>query len=228
MIHNMLAVATEGVGTSLALVVDMPIALAAVLLFGAGAVAYRSLGLGAALMFLLDPDRGRRRRAMVRDRIASRAGHSRTFLRKSRHDMANRARGLAARFRDLAGPVELVEDDVLVERVRAKIGRYATLVCAEYQDSRRGGPRTLILGAREVVALGPRGELVAADPGVASVVTSAGLEVLGETRVVGAAISDDGARVAVHDGELARSWVREGRTEVDLDNRTWLEMLAAI
>jgi hypothetical protein len=48
MIHNMLAVATEGVGTSLALVVDMPIALAAVLLFGAGAVAYRSLGLGAA------------------------------------------------------------------------------------------------------------------------------------------------------------------------------------
>jgi hypothetical protein len=84
------------------------------------------LGLGAALMFLLDPDRGRRRRAMLRDGVASRAGGSTTFLRKSGHDVGNRAKGLAARARRLARRDGPVEDEVLVERVRAKIGRYVS------------------------------------------------------------------------------------------------------
>ena len=105
------------------------------------------LGLGAALMFLLDPDRGRRRRAVVRDRIASRAGDSRTFLRKSRHDVANRTRGLAARARTLASRNGPVEDDVLVERVRAKLGRYVT----------HPGPIDVVADAGEVTLRGPVG-----------------------------------------------------------------------
>lgn len=84
------------------------------------------LGLGASAMYLLDPERGRRRRAMLRDGISARACDSERFLRKSGRDFGNRARGMAARTRNRVFPARPVEDDVLAERVRAKMGRYVS------------------------------------------------------------------------------------------------------
>ena len=78
--------------------------------------------LGAGAMFLLDPDRGGRRRALVRDKFV-RATHKTSdgFSALSR-DVANRARGAAA---EVQG--HLRSDDVdsrkLIERVRAELGR---------------------------------------------------------------------------------------------------------
>jgi osmotically-inducible protein OsmY len=78
--------------------------------------------IGAGLMFLLDPDRGDRRRALARDQVLSagrRAGDQ--LGAKARH-LGNRARGLAASARarfqgDEAG------DEVVEERVRAELAR---------------------------------------------------------------------------------------------------------
>ncbi len=84
------------------------------------------LGAGAAAAFLLDPRSGRRRRALIRDK-AKQAAHLSTFglagaVSKTWRDIANRARGAAAETRS-AWKRDYVADDVLVERVRSKIGR---------------------------------------------------------------------------------------------------------
>lgn len=57
------------------------------------------LGLGAAAMYYFDPEQGRRRRALARDRLA----HARRVMREqasrqARH-LRNRAQGLAAEAR---------------------------------------------------------------------------------------------------------------------------------
>lgn len=95
-------------------------------------------GLGAGLMYLLDPDRGRRRRAIVRDRLSSRIGDSEAFLGKTARDSANRARGLLARTRTRVTPGGRVSDDVLAERVRSKLGRYVSHPGAIEVDAQRG------------------------------------------------------------------------------------------
>ncbi|HEX6308165.1 MAG TPA: BON domain-containing protein [Longimicrobiales bacterium] len=77
---------------------------------------------GAGLTYLLDPDRGGRRRALVRDRLVH-AGHEAEDLTRStaRH-VRNRARGLAHEAR--ARLTERgVDDRVLEERVRSEVGR---------------------------------------------------------------------------------------------------------
>jgi osmotically-inducible protein OsmY len=81
------------------------------------------LGIGTGLMFFLDPARGRRRRALVRDQAVhwARVG-AETFGAKQR-DAAHRATGIAARLRSVFSPDAVVGDDVLVERVRAQLGR---------------------------------------------------------------------------------------------------------
>lgn len=80
---------------------------------------------GAGLAYFLDPDRGTRRRAVARDQ-AVRAGHKAADAAgATARDAAHRAQGLAAETRarfDRAAP----PDDVLAERVRAKLGRYSS------------------------------------------------------------------------------------------------------
>lgn len=76
---------------------------------------------GVAAMYFLDTQSGRRRRALARDKLV-RAQHLATdTLHDVEHDVENRSRGLLARAGRLlrGGPVE---DEVLVERVRAKLG----------------------------------------------------------------------------------------------------------
>ena len=83
-----------------------------------------ALGLGAGVAYLLDPDRGRRRRALMGEK----AGHfwriaSRSADRKTR-DLTNRARGVISQVKR-TGKDE-VSDDVLVDRVRSEMGHAVT------------------------------------------------------------------------------------------------------
>ncbi len=80
-----------------------------------------SLFLGAGAMYLLDPDRGTRRRALARDkgvRMSRKMGEGiATTARDLRNRSAGAAAGIKARFRtDLAG------DEVIEERIRAELG----------------------------------------------------------------------------------------------------------
>src|SRR5688572_10177114 len=90
------------------------------LLFG-GAVA-----LGAGLMFLLDPQGGGWRRALIRDKASRYARETGTTLRKQAQQVSNKARGLAAEARSAikgVGGSETVDDEKLCQRIRAAIGR---------------------------------------------------------------------------------------------------------
>lgn len=79
-------------------------------------------GIGASVMYYLDPNLGRRRRALARDKVAHGVNQASRGLDVAGRDVANRARGLAAQARSRLRD-EPVADEVLVERVRARIGR---------------------------------------------------------------------------------------------------------
>jgi osmotically-inducible protein OsmY len=83
------------------------------------------IGVGAGVMYLLDPSRGKRRRALARDEVAH-VGRSAWRTGKGRlRDAFNRAIGVAtvalARIQGEGMP----DDDVLAERVRSRLGHIA-------------------------------------------------------------------------------------------------------
>ena len=77
---------------------------------------------GAGLMYLMDPDRGARRRALIRDQAARARHRLAESAEATGRDLRNRARGsaaeLRARFRR-----ETAGDEILHERVRSALGR---------------------------------------------------------------------------------------------------------
>ncbi|HEX6210810.1 MAG TPA: SRPBCC family protein [Methylomirabilota bacterium] len=79
-------------------------------------------GLGAAAMFLLDPDRGRRRRAIARDKLVHAARKTRDAAGTVSRDASHRARGVAAHLRGRFAGDE-ASDDVVAARVRSALGR---------------------------------------------------------------------------------------------------------
>jgi uncharacterized membrane protein len=83
------------------------------------------LGLGVSLMYFLDPERGRRRRAIARERLAHAARISEDAIEATGRDVAHRASGATARLRGMRRH-EAVDDRVLVERVRARLGRFVS------------------------------------------------------------------------------------------------------
>jgi hypothetical protein len=87
------------------------------------------IGLGAALMYLFDPNRGRRRRALIRDKFEAAANTTSDYAGKMSRDLRNRAYGVVAETKSMFQHEE-VSDDVLVDRVRAKLGRYPVHVGA--------------------------------------------------------------------------------------------------
>jgi hypothetical protein len=98
------------------------------LLVGAGA--------GAGLMYLLDPDLGNRRRALVRDQLLRARHLTEDAMDATSRDVRNRARGVVAELRARLIP-EDVTDDVLEERVRARLGqtiRYARSIETSVTD----------------------------------------------------------------------------------------------
>jgi len=80
------------------------------------------VGLGAGVMYLLDPNRGGRRRALVRDQFVHACAKSRSAADVFRRDATNRLHGWMAVSRSAIHRDE-PSDDVLKARVRAKIGR---------------------------------------------------------------------------------------------------------
>jgi BON domain-containing protein len=85
---------------------------------------YRGLAVGLGAMYLLDPERGRTRRALLRGRAVRTANAVQDFLGKSSRDLSQRATGGMARAAARLHPDDA--DETLAERVRAKLGRYVS------------------------------------------------------------------------------------------------------
>jgi hypothetical protein len=83
---------------------------------------FGGMAIGAALAVVLDPNRGGRRRALIRDKVVRGAHFTARRAEATMRDMANRARGVAAATRGRIWTEE-VTDSRLLERVRAKLGR---------------------------------------------------------------------------------------------------------
>jgi hypothetical protein len=85
-------------------------------------------GAGAAMMFLLDPARGSRRRALVKDKMALATRKTRDTVGATARDVGNRWRGassfLDSRFRH--GNADEIDDRVVTERIRAALGRISS------------------------------------------------------------------------------------------------------
>jgi len=77
---------------------------------------------GAALMYLLDPAFGRRRRAVARDKVRHVRREAAANAEKSGRDLGNRARGFLAELGGLFRSDE-AGDEVIAERVRARLGQ---------------------------------------------------------------------------------------------------------
>ena len=77
---------------------------------------------GAGVMYLADPDRGKRRRALVCDQSTRLWNQFSRLVDKAQRDAGNRTRGAAcavgAAFRN-----SRTDDDVLVQRIRSRLGR---------------------------------------------------------------------------------------------------------
>jgi len=73
-------------------------------------------------MYYFDPDRGTRRRSLMRDRVNRARSKARRTADAAVKDVTNRTRGTFAELRGAIGS-QFVPDEVLVERVRSKLGR---------------------------------------------------------------------------------------------------------
>lgn len=84
-----------------------------------------ALGLGAGLMYLLDPDRGKRRRAVARDRALHLSNIAQKRLNQTSHDLSNRAYGVYAetKSRMSRGCDEAIADATLEARIKTRLGR---------------------------------------------------------------------------------------------------------
>ena len=78
--------------------------------------------LGGAAMYLIDPDRGRRRRALMRDKLRHSTHQVERAITVTSSDLQNRAKGVRAAVEHLFTG-ETPDDQILVARVRSKIGR---------------------------------------------------------------------------------------------------------
>lgn len=83
------------------------------------------VGLGAGLMYLLDPDGGGRRRALARDKCVHGLKVSGKALRTTSIDLGNRTRGLVAEASSLLHGSS-TDDRKLEARVRSKLGRHVS------------------------------------------------------------------------------------------------------
>lgn len=82
-----------------------------------------TLAAGAAVMYYLDPQMGRRRRATLRDKLHSGRRSAADFAGTQAKRAADQARGLYAKAHaQMDGGGEPVSDTILAERVRSQLG----------------------------------------------------------------------------------------------------------
>lgn len=127
------------------------------------------IGLGAGLMFLLDRDRGPRRRALLRDQVVHGLRRAKKFFGKASRDLDHRLHGLYAELRPR--PEEAaIPDDRLVSRVRAKLGRATSHPHAIEVKAQSG--QVSLHGPILASDVSPLLTAVAAVPGVTQVVNN--------------------------------------------------------
>jgi uncharacterized membrane protein len=101
---------------------------------------FTGVGVGAGLMYFLDPQQGRRRRARLTDQLAHSARVGADAMSATRRDTANRASGVAAALRSrVQRHAEPDDDTVVAQRVRAQLGRVVSHPAAievQVQDCR--------------------------------------------------------------------------------------------
>jgi hypothetical protein len=85
----------------------------------------RAAGVGAALMYFLDPQLGRRRRAVARDSAIGAGRRAGEWLDKAVRDAQHRVEGTIAEFEALFDSTA-PSAEKLVERVRARLGHVAS------------------------------------------------------------------------------------------------------
>jgi len=79
-------------------------------------------GFGAGLMYLFDPNGGRRRRALIRDKAGAYWRKTSALIGQTARDARNRTRGLVSTARTPFRGAEVPDDTVLEARVRAQLG----------------------------------------------------------------------------------------------------------
>src|SRR5690349_4378267 len=115
-----------------------------------------SAAIGALAMYFLDPQAGRRRRARTRDKMEHARRRLRNAYEVTARDARHRAQGLQAMSRRLLQRGAAADDETLVGRVRAVLGRYVSHPHA-IEVSAAGGQATLsgpILAAEAPALLG--------------------------------------------------------------------------
>ena len=94
-------------------------------------------GLGAGLMYLYDPDRGKRRRALIRDQVNHLINCTAHYFDTAGRDLSNRLTGIQAEMGAMFTHDD-ADDRVVVERVRAKLGRHVSHPRAIHVEARDG------------------------------------------------------------------------------------------
>lgn len=118
------------------------------------------IGIGAAAMFVMDPQMGERRRALARDKVTRARKSMRTGAGVTARDLSNRSLGVVAEIRSRVLDRE-VNNEVLEGRVRSKLGflvRHPSAITTQVSNRRvvLGGPvmsdevQQLIKGIRGV------------------------------------------------------------------------------
>lgn len=102
-----------------------------------------ALALGATSAFLFDPQQGRRRRALLRDKVTRTVNEGREFTDAAMKDLRHRAQGISVRARSWRAGA--TADDIVAAAYRE---RFALL-----QDSWTPGVRLLIGGAGALLLL---------------------------------------------------------------------------
>ncbi|MGH9323347.1 MAG: SRPBCC family protein, partial [Vicinamibacteria bacterium] len=78
-------------------------------------------GIGSGLMYLLDPNGGKRRRAIAADKLAHAGRKTGNVAGKTVRDLRNRTKGLVAKTRSRFSRTE-VPDEVLHDQIRSRLG----------------------------------------------------------------------------------------------------------
>jgi len=86
-------------------------------------LAITALVSGAAAMYFLDPEQGRRRRAQVRDQVVAAGGDAYGFVGANAKRAADQTLGALASARRFVWPFGAPTDAKLKQRIRAQLGR---------------------------------------------------------------------------------------------------------